>query len=89
MLAVQRVRHDQAEHGVAEELQPLIGGQAAVLVRVGPVRQRTLEQVMGNRDVEGGQQLRPVALAAADRRSIPCGHGSLLPRVRNQWIRVG
>ena len=62
--------------------------QAAVLVRVRPVRQRTLEPVMGNRDTKGSQQLRPVALAAA-RRSVPCGHGFPPPALRNQWIRVG
>ena len=39
--AVQRVRDHQAEHGVPEELQPLVGGQTAVLVRVGTVGQRT------------------------------------------------
>lgn len=39
--AVQRVRDDEAEHGVPEELQPLVRRQAAVLVRVGTVGQRS------------------------------------------------
>ena len=34
----------QAEHRVAEELQALVGGQAALLVRVGAVGQGALEQ---------------------------------------------
>ena len=42
--AVQRVGDDQAEHGVAEELQPLVGRQAAVLVGVRAVGQGALEQ---------------------------------------------
>ena len=40
----ERVRHDQAEHRVAEELQPLVGRQPAVLVRVRPVGQRPFQQ---------------------------------------------
>ncbi len=39
--AVQRVGDHQAEHGVPEELQALVGGQTAVLVRVRTVGQRT------------------------------------------------
>jgi hypothetical protein len=38
---VQRVRDDEAEHGVPEELQPLVRRQTAVLVRVRTVGQRT------------------------------------------------
>ena len=37
------------EHRVAQELQALVGGQAAVLVREGPVGQREDEQVTGQR----------------------------------------
>src|SRR3954451_3778728 len=44
VVAEKRVGDDQAEHGVAEELQPLVGGQPAVLVGVGPVGQRAVEQ---------------------------------------------
>ena len=42
----QHVGHDEAEHGVAEELQRLVVDDAArgVLVRARPMRQRVLEQ---------------------------------------------
>ena len=43
--AEQRVGDDQAEHRVAEELQPLVGGQAAVLVGVRAVGQGALKQL--------------------------------------------
>ena len=49
--AVQRVRDHQAEHRVPEELQPLVGGQTAVLVRVRAVGQRTHQK--------GGLELYP------------------------------
>ena len=42
--AVERLGDDDAEHGVAEELQPLVGRQAAVLVGVRAVGQGALEQ---------------------------------------------
>ena len=43
--AVERLGDDHAEHRVAEELQALVGRQAAVLVGVRPVRQGALEQL--------------------------------------------
>ena len=52
VVAVERVGDDQAEHGVAEELQPLVGRQAAVLVGVGAVGQRPLQQARLDRDGE-------------------------------------
>ena len=45
MGAVERLGHDQPEHRVAEELEPLVGGQAAVLVGVGAVGQGAVEQL--------------------------------------------
>ena len=45
MGAVERLGDDHAEHGVAEELQPLVGGQPAVLVGVRAVGQGALEQL--------------------------------------------
>ena len=42
---VERLGDDDAEHRVAEELQALVGRQAAVLVGVGAVRQGALEQL--------------------------------------------
>src|SRR3712207_8178998 len=42
---VQRVGHDETQHGVAEELQALVGRQPAVLVGVRPVCQGTFEEV--------------------------------------------
>ena len=49
VVAVQRVGDDEAEHRVAEELQPLVVGQAAVLVGVGAVRQGTQKQRLVDR----------------------------------------
>ena len=43
--AVERLGHDDAEHRVAEELQALVGRQAAVLVGERAVRQGALEQL--------------------------------------------
>ena len=40
--------HDQSEHGVAEELQPFVGRQAAVLVGVGTVRHGSLDELAVN-----------------------------------------
>ena len=56
LAAVERVGDDQAEHRVAQELQALVGGQAAVLVRVRAVGQREPEQVVGQLDAEGVAQ---------------------------------
>ena len=43
--AVEGLGHDDAEHRVAEELQALVGRQAAVLVGVGTVGEGALEQL--------------------------------------------
>ncbi len=48
----QRVGHDQAEYRVSEELEPLVGRQAAVFVRVRPVRQRPVKQVIADTDLQ-------------------------------------
>ncbi|GAA4678530.1 hypothetical protein GCM10023226_14790 [Nocardioides nanhaiensis] len=45
MHQVERLGDDDAEHRVAEELQPLVGGQPTVLVGEGAVREGTLEQL--------------------------------------------
>ena len=42
---VERLGHDDAEHRVAQELQALVGRQAAVLVGVRPVGEGALEQL--------------------------------------------
>jgi hypothetical protein len=39
VVVVERGGDHDAEHGVAEKLQPLVGGQATVLVGVGAVGQ--------------------------------------------------
>ena len=49
VVAVERVGDDEAEHGVAEELQALVVGQAAVLVGVRAVRQGTQKQRLVDR----------------------------------------
>src|SRR4051794_6147354 len=53
LAAVELVGDDQAEHRVAQELQALVGGQAAVLVRERPVGQRQTEQPVGQLDAQG------------------------------------
>jgi hypothetical protein len=60
MLPVEPLGDHDAQHRVAEELQPLVGGQPAVLVGVGTVGQRQGEQLVGELDAEGGQQRRPI-----------------------------
>jgi hypothetical protein len=42
---VERLGDDDAEHGVAEELEALVGREAAMLVGVRAVRQRAVEQL--------------------------------------------
>ena len=44
MTSVEGVSDDQAEHRVTEKLQPLIGGQATMLVGKRSVRERTFQQ---------------------------------------------
>ena len=61
---------DQPEHGVAEELEPLVGGQATVLVGVAAVCQRDGQQFVGQVDAE---RLR----AAASGRPSPRTSGGL------------
>jgi hypothetical protein len=42
---VEGLGDDDAEHGVTEELQPLVGREAAVLVGVGAVGEGAVEQL--------------------------------------------
>src|SRR6266542_2039419 len=58
MVVEERGSDHHAEHGVAEELQPLIGGQPAVLVGVRAVGQRTFQQLRVEGHAEGGLQVR-------------------------------
>ena len=58
--AVERLGDDDAEHRVAEELQALVGRQAAVLVGVGAVGQGALEQLGVERGIaERATERRP------------------------------
>src|SRR5439155_6905536 len=50
-----------AEHRVAEELQPLVGGRVVVLVGVGAVRQGALERGGHDRHAEGVPELSGVS----------------------------
>jgi hypothetical protein len=61
VIPVQPLGDDDRQHRVAEELQPLVGGQPTVLVGVGPVGQRKRQQVVGDLDAEGRQK-RPVVI---------------------------
>ena len=64
-MAVKQLLGDgQPEHRVAEELQPLVGRQPAVLVGVAAVRQRHGEQLVG--------QLDPQGLSSASRSPVTC-----------------
>jgi len=47
---------DQAQHGVAQELEPLVGGQPAVLVGVAAVHEREAEQLVTQLDAERREQ---------------------------------
>src|SRR4051794_8502967 len=44
---VEGLGDDHPEHRVPEELEPLVGGHATVLVGVGPVRQGKIQQLVG------------------------------------------
>ena len=68
-VAVERLGHDHAEHRVAEELQPLVGGQPAVLVGVGTVGQGAVEQ-LGVQD-RVAERVRAGRRTAGGRRSHP------------------
>ena len=72
LAAVELVGDDQAEHRVAQELQALVGGQAAVLVRERPVGQRQAEQAVGQGDAEGVVQPggRPLGVRRPTRRAV-------------------
>ena len=58
MAVVELLGDGQPEHGVAEELQPLVGGQPAVLVGVAAVRQRDGQQFIGQVDAQRLEQRR-------------------------------
>src|SRR5512133_3601793 len=59
--AVDDVGDDQAEHGVAQELEPFVGGQAAVLVGVAAVREGPDVQLLtAEADPEGLLDRRPL-----------------------------
>ena len=60
VVPVQPLGDHDAQHRVAEELQPLVGRQPAVLVGVGAVGQRQREQLLLEPDAERGQQRLPV-----------------------------
>ena len=95
MAAVERLGDDEAEHRVAEELQPLVGGQAAVLVGVRAVRQGALEQ-LGVQDVEiperRAQSSRRRSAAALTDRSedlATVGAGAVLAALRRTHGAAG
>ena len=73
VLPVERRRDDEAQHRVAEELQPLVRGQPAVLVRVRAVREGLFQPLGVKADPQRGLQVR-------QRR--PTGHGFVRPRVK-------
>ena len=76
VLAVERVGDDEAQHGVTEELEALVVGQATVLVGVRAVRQGTSEQrlvdVLADHLTEVGDQSidGPLRLAGHPQREV-------------------
>ena len=56
VLLVQPLGDAQAQDGVAEELQPLVGRQPTILVRVRAMGQRQTQQVRLHLDAESGEQ---------------------------------
>ena len=60
MPVIELLGDGQPEHRVAEELQPLVGGQPAVLVGVAAVRQRDGEQFIGQVHAQRLEQRRAV-----------------------------
>jgi hypothetical protein len=63
------VGDDHAEHGVAQELQALVGLVAGVLGAPGPVDQRGGEEVGGQVEAEALDELRKVRDRKRDERS--------------------
>jgi hypothetical protein len=55
MPVVQLVGNGQAQYGVTEELQALVGGQAPVLIGVAAMGQRQRQQIIGQVDLERGE----------------------------------
>lgn len=57
MAVVELLGDGQAQHRVAEKLQPLIGWQTTVLIRVTAVGQRDGEQLRRKRHTQSSQQI--------------------------------
>ena len=73
VLLVDVVGDDEAEHGVAEELEPLVRLLDAVLRAVRPVRQRLVEEaVVDERPAE--RELQPSVECRVDGTAPPSGH---------------
>ncbi len=68
VLAVEHDRDGLPEDRVAEEFEPLVVADAAVLVGVRAVRQSELEQFGADRDTEHRQKFSPVGCLVGDRR---------------------
>ena len=77
---VERLGDDDAEHRVAEELQPLVGGQPAVLVGVRAVGQGALEQLGVERRVP--ERLPQVVVVGRRTRRSPADWSEDRPTVR-------
>ena len=57
VVPVQRVGDGEAQDGVTQELEPFVGGDAAVFVGVGTVCERKTKRPGVNRDTETLQKL--------------------------------
>jgi hypothetical protein len=82
ILAEKRVGYYQPEHGVAEKLQPLIGGQATVFIGKRPMRERTFEQRRAKARVKDPQQSIDRRLVAPSLVLGSAFHAVLLPQDR-------
>src|SRR6478672_641400 len=71
VVGVERVGDDEPEHGVPEELQALVVGQAAVLVRIGPVGQGTQKQRLVDLRADHSEEVVSEVVDGPLRRAVP------------------
>jgi hypothetical protein len=68
------VEHDRdglAQDRVAEELEALVRGDAAVLIGIGAVGEGELEELVGKIYLQGRQKERPVGFMFGNHRGAP------------------
>ena len=73
VLVVHEPGHDESEHGVAEELEPLVRLLDPVLGAVGAVRERAVEEVVVH-EVPPERELQPCIECRVDGTAPPGSH---------------